>query len=228
MKTWIWAPVLLFSSWAAFGQYNGNKELWHHGMLHIVEYQLPINGTPFVDELYKKGTITIENPDGTMVEEKLMRFNAFTGDMEYLSEGTARALLKRENITVTLGDLVYEVHPYKVRGEIFRAYFNPLNEKDSKVVLYQRPLKHFRKPKIPDHGYEDAREPEYFDASEYYLSIDGAVMVEVTLNKRDLLRNLEAHRSELAAFMNEHDLNPRKLADAVAIVNYYNTLEALN
>ena len=124
--------------------------------------------------------------------------------------------------------LVYEVHPYKVRGEIFRAYFNPLNAKDQKVVLYQRPLKHFRKPKMPEHGYEDAREPEYFDASTYYLSIDGAAMVEVNLNKRDLLRNLEAHRSELAAFIEDNDLNLRKLSDAVAVVNYYNSLEALN
>lgn len=217
--------ALLWFAWAG-AQYNGNKEMRHHGMLHIVEYELPVNGSPYVDEIYKKGTITITNPNGVMTEEKLMRFNAFTGEMEYLAGDQPRSLLKRENITVSLDGNFYQVHPYRVQGEIFRGYFNPLNEEGT-VVLYKRPMKHFRKPKMPEHGYEDARDPEYFDASTYYLSMDGAPMVEVKLNKRDLLRELEAHKTELLTFIEDNGLNLRKPADALALVNYYNSLEAI-
>ncbi|MDG1570988.1 hypothetical protein OZ410_01570 [Robiginitalea sp. M366] len=225
MKRGILPLALLMCAWAG-AQYNGNKEMRHHGMLHIVEYELPVNGSPYVDEVYKKGTITIDNAKGTLEEEKLMRFNAFTGDMEYMADGKSRSLLRRENIHVVLDGLHYEVHPYRMKDEVFRAFFNPLNPGE-KVVLYQRPLKHFRKPKMPEHGYEDARDPEYFDASTYYLRIDGAPMVEVKLTKRDLLDHLEAHRGELVTYIRENDLNLRKLADAVALVRYFNTLEAL-
>ena len=52
-------------------------------------------------------------------------------------------------------------------------------------------------------------------------------MVEVKLNKRDLLRELEAHKTELLTFIEDNGLNLRKPADALALVNYYNSLEAI-
>lgn len=212
----------------ATAQYNGNKELRHHGMLLIVEYDLPVNGSPFVNEIYKKGTITIHNPQGTLKEERLMRFNAFTGDMEYLSPGgKAQTLLKRENIEVELEGLTYQVHPYKVNGEIYRGYFIPMNQGD-KVVLYKKPVKNYRKPAMPEHGYEEARKPEYFDASEYFLRTDGASMVPVTLSKKGLLSSLDGEEPALKAYISDHRLNLKDPKDALDLISYYNTLAAIN
>ena len=128
-------------SMAAAAQYNGNKEMRHHGMLLILEYELPINGTPYVNELYKKGTITIQNADRTLEEERLLRFNAFTGDMEYESPGgKVQTLLKRENIEVEMDGLTYQVHPYRVNGQIHRAYFIPMNRGETASVRSWRTL----------------------------------------------------------------------------------------
>ena len=219
--------VLLMST-AAAAQYNGNKEMRHHGMLLILEYELPINGTPYVNELYKKGTITIQNADRTLEEERLLRFNAFTGDMEYESPGgKVQTLLKRENIEVEMDGLTYQVHPYRVNGKIHRAYFIPMN-RGEKVVLYKKPIKNYRKPALPEHGYEEARKPEYFDASEYYLRIDGASMVPVKLTKRGLLSSLDDREPALKAYISDQQLNLRDPKDALSLINYYNSLASVN
>lgn len=227
MRNGVLLAVLLMSS-ALSAQYNGNKEVRSHGQLLIQEYELPVNGTPYVNEIFKKGTITIQNADKTLAEERLMRFNAFTGDMEYENPGgKTQTLLKRENIEVELDGLTYQVHPIKVNGEIHRGYFIPLNRGD-RVVLYKKPMKHYRKPALPEHGYEQARMPEYFEASEYYLSIDGAPMVPVTLSKKGLLNSLDGREPALKAYITDHRLNLRDPKDALSLISYYNTLAAVN
>lgn len=227
MKNGVIMAVLLMST-AMAAQYNGNQEMRNHGMLLIQEYELPVNGTPYVNEIYKKGTITIQNADRTLKEERLMRFNAFTGELEYQSPGgKTQTLLKRENIEVVLDGLNYQVHPFRVNGEIQRGYFIPMNSSD-RVVLYKKPIKHYRKPALPEHGYEEARMPEYFEASEYYLSIDGAPMVPVTLSKRGLLSSLDDREPALKAYINDHRLNLRNPKDALNLINFYNSLAAIN
>lgn len=222
MKNGMMMAALLMGL-AAAAQYNGNKEMWHHGMLLIHEYELPVNGTPYVNEIYKKGTITIQNADRTLEEERLMRFNAFTGDMEYESPGgKTQTLLKRENIVVELDGLTYQVHPYRVNGEILRGFFIQMNRGD-RVVLYKKPIKFYRKPALPEHGYEEARLPEYFEASEYFLSIDGAPMVPVKLSKKGLLGSLDRNPA-LKDYIDENHLNLRDPKDALDLINYYNSL----
>ena len=225
---WKFFMLALLGSLAVSAQFNGNKEQRTHGMLHIIEYQLPINGTPYVNEIFKKGTITIQNRDSKLVEDRLMRFNAFTGEMEYLGpDGKERTLLKRENITVELDGMAYEVHPYKEGREINRAYFIRLNDGD-KAVVYKKPIKYFRKGAMPEHGYEDAREPEYFDASEYYLRMDGASMVPLAMNKKGLLSALHNHREDVKKYVSDRHLNLRDAADAMQVIAYYNRLVAVN
>ena len=200
----------------------------HHSMLETMVYELPVKGSPYINEIFKKGTITIQNPNGKIVEERLMRFNAFTGEMEYLGPGgKERTLLKRENITVELEGIAYEVHPFREGREINRAFFMKLNDGD-KAVLYKKPVKNFRKAALPEHGYEDARDPKYFDASEYYLRVDGASMIPLTLNRKGLMNALDDHRADVKKYVNDQRLNLRLTDDALQVIAYYNRLVAIN
>lgn len=220
--------VVFLSAASVSAQYNGNKEMRHHGMLQIQEYELPVNGSPYQNELYKMGTITVRNPEDTLRQEKLMRFNAFTGDMEYLGQNNkAQNVLKRENIEIELEGKIYEIHPYKVNGVIYRGYFVPLNRGES-LVLYKKPLKHYRKPALPEHGYEEARKPEYFDASEYYLQIAGEGMVPIKLNRKNLLKSLGSKENALKSYISDRRLNLKNPEDVVALISYYNALATSN
>ena len=225
MKTIITTAACLLTL-VATAQFNGNKLTQYHGQFEVVLYDFPANGSQFLDEIYKKGTITIENPDSTLEEERLMRFNAFTGQMVYLGQnGEEQSLLKRENITVELDRLTFEVHPYREGAEIGRGYFIPMNP-EQQVVLYRRPIKHYRKPEVAEHGYEDTRMPAYFDASEYFIRKGDAPMEPVSLRKNSLLSALGDHRDALRDFVSENNLNLRKPEDALHLVVYYNTLLA--
>jgi hypothetical protein len=223
MKTGILAGLLL-SVLSVSGQYNGNKEMRHHGMLLIQEYDLPVNGSPYLNDIYKKGTITVRNPEDTLKQDKLMRFNAFTGDIEYLGQNEKpQNVLKRENIEVALDGQIFEVHPYRVNGIIYRGFFVPLNPGEP-VVLYKKPLKHYRKPALPEHGYEEARKPEYFDASEYYIQIAGEGMVPVRLNRKSILKSLGSRENALKSYISDKRLNLKNPEDVVNLISYYNAL----
>lgn len=220
--------LLMLTGVLASGQYNGNKEMRHHGMLLIQEIDLPVKGSPYLDEIYKKGTITVHNPQDTLIQERLMRFNAFTGDMEYIApNGKAQNVLRRENIQVKLNDFTYEVHPYRVNDIIYRGFFVPMNPGEA-VVLYKKPLKHYRKPALPEHGYEEARKPEYFDASEYYLRISDAGMVPIKLNQKSLLKVLGGNQQALKAYITKHRLNLKDPEDAIHLLSYYDNLASVN
>ncbi|MBC2838802.1 hypothetical protein [Robiginitalea sp. SC105] len=229
MKTKIlFISAVLGGALLASAQFNGNQWKQYDGMFEIVLYDLPVNGTPYLEEIYKKGTIIIENPDNTLKEERLMRFNAFTGQMLYLGpDGQEHSLLKRENITVELDDKTFEVHPVSKGGDIEREYFIPLNP-GQRVVLYQRPVKNYRRPALPEHGYEDTRKPEYFDASEFFLRIGDDPMEPISLRKASLIASLGNHRDTLKEYIARNNLNLRKLEDAMQLVAYYNSLEAVN
>ncbi len=228
MKKHIFLAFALGFGLLVSAQFNGNKLKLYDGMFEIVMYDLPVNGTPYLQEIYKKGTITIDNPGTTLQEERLMRFNAFTGQMLYLdADNEERSLLKRENITVELDGVTFEVHPVSKGGTIEREYFIPLNP-NQKAVLYQRPVKHFRKPALPAHGYEEARKPEYFDASEYYLRIGDAPMEPITLRKAALIASLGDHKATLKEYVSRNNLNIRKPGDAAQLVAYYNSIQAIN
>lgn len=225
MKTIITTAACLLTL-CATAQFNGNKLTQYHGQIEIVLYDFPTNGSQFLDEIYKKGTITIENPENTLEEERLMRFNAFTGQMVYLGpNGEEQSLLKRENIHVELDGLTFEVHSYREGNEIDRGYFIPMNA-SQEVVLYQRPIKHFQKPEVAEHGYEQTRMPAYIDASEYYIRKGDAPMKPVSLRKSSLLATLGDHRDALRDFVSENNLNVRNPEDALQLVIYYNTLLA--
>lgn len=220
--------LLMLTGVFATAQYNGNKEMRHHGMLLIQEIDLPVNGSPYLDEIYKKGTITVHNPEDTIKQERLMRFNAFTGDMEYIApNGKAQNVLRRENIEVQLEGVNYQIHPYRVNGVIYRGFFVPMNPGES-IVLYKKPLKFYRKPALPEHGYEEARKPEYFDASEYYLKVSDAGMIPVKLNRKSLLKTLGGNQQALKAYITEHRLNLKEAADALDLLSYYNALATAN
>ena len=203
-----------------FSQYNGNAQIMTHGQLELAFYDAPITGTQYLNELYQKGTAIIDNDKE---ESRLMRYNAYTDEIEFLSkEQKPLKLLKRENIIVNLDGKIYEVKLYYFKNKIAKGYFNPLNK--GEVVLYLQPKKRLSFAEAPDNGYDDLNPAKYEVKFEYYLKKGDKPLTKIEPGKKDILYYLSDRREEVKSFVSANKLKLRKVTDIIALLNYYNGL----
>jgi hypothetical protein len=202
----------------SFSQFNGNPQIMTHGQLELSFYDAPITGTQYLNEIYQKGTAIIDNDKE---ETRLMRYNAYTDEMEFLSkEQKPLKLLKRENIVVILDGITYEVKFYSFKNKIAKGYFNPLNK--GEVVLYLQPKKRLTYAEAPDNGYDDVNPAKYELKFEYYLKKGDQPITKIELGKKDIFYYLSDRSEDVKSFMLKNKLKLRKVEDIIALLNYYN------
>ena len=201
-----------------FTQYNGNALILSHGQLELAFYEAPTVGSQYLNEIYQEGTAII---DSSKEENRLMRYNAYTDEMEFLSkEQKPLRLLKRENIEVILNGKKYQVLYYNFKNKIAKGYFNPLNE--GEVVLYLQPKKRLSMAEAPDNGYDDLAPAKYENKFEYYLKNGDKPITKVEINRKAILNQLGDRREAIKSYIKENKLRLSKLEDVIEVLNYYN------
>lgn len=212
--------LFLFTFIGVTAQYNGNSFTMTHGQMELVYYDAPTVGSPYLDDMYKTGTTIISNNSET---KRLMRYNAFSDEMEFLSkQDKPLKLLKKENIVVELDGRTYKVYPYRYKGKNAKGYFNPLNE--GEVVLYLQPRKKLIPAENIEHGYDDIDPAQYLNDFNYYLKKGDNSLEKIDLGKKDILYVLKDRYDELKTFIKENDLKLRKESDALQVIAHYNAL----
>jgi len=181
---------------------------------------VPIEGSQYVSEIYKKGETLMGDKTQTSA---LMRYDAYNEVVEILDKGEPRELLRRKNIKAVIDDVVYEVVEFKEAGRTKLGYLNPLN--DGETILYYRPKKQFVQAKNPENGYEEYQPPTFLDVSLFYIKKGDKPAEKVSLNRGRILRTLADQKSILKKFIEEHDLSLNKVEDVAKVLVYYNTIK---
>jgi len=200
---------------------NNNKTITTHGQFYIHSNEVPILGSPYLNETYKQGETLISGKTQTAA---LMRYNAFNESVELLDRNSQkpRKLLRRKNISATFDGKTYLVLEYKEGNKKKLGYFNALNE--GKVKLLYRPKKMFLQAETPDNGYDVYDPPIFKDVSQYYFKIGEQTASLIKLRKRTLLRAIGDKEAILKPFIKKRKLNLSKEADVILLLNYYNSL----
>lgn len=212
--------LLLIGTQCALGQSEFAQAPLTPSQVGRVFRDVPIEGSQYVNEIYKKGETLMGEKTQTSA---LMRYDAYNEVVEILDKGEPRELLRRKSIKAIIDDVVYEVVEYKEAGRIKLGYLNPLN--DGETILYYRPKKQFVQAKNPENGYEDYQPPTFLDVSMFYIKKGDKPAEKVSLNKGRILRTLADQKSVLKKFIEEHDLNLNKVEDAAKVLAYYNSIK---
>ncbi len=204
----------------SFGQTVGNGDgITTDTQVGVVFKEIPIEGTQYVDKLYKKGETII---DGKTQTKALMRYDALNESVEILDENQRpRKLLRRKNIVAIIEGKTYEVVDFKNGPKTRSGYLNPLNP--GGVILYFRPQKVFVQAEKPENGYDTFDPPTYRDVSGYYLKKGDSPAEPIKLNRRSILKSLGGKTADLKKFVQDHSLNLTKEKDVVRLLNYYNS-----
>ncbi|MDC6387315.1 hypothetical protein PP182_01375 [Maribacter sp. PR1] len=202
---------------AGFGKSSG---VTTDAQLGISYNEVDVQGSPYVNELYKKGTTVVY---GKKAREALMRYNAYTDAIEIIDEnGKARSILRQRNIVATFGGKSYVVMGYLDEGKSKLGYFNPLNE--GHVELLWKPKKIFVQAENPDHGYDTFSPPTFKDVSRYYIRKEGKPAETFRLSKRSLLKYLDEESKNLKEYIRINNLNLKEEKDVIILIEYYNSL----
>ena len=203
-----------------FSQYNGNALILSHGQLELAFYEAPTVGSQYINEIYQEGTAII---DSSKVENRLMRYNAYTDEMEFLSkEQKPLRLLKRENIEVILNGKKYQVLYYYYKNKIAKGYFIPLNE--GKVVLYLQPKKRLTRAEAPGNGYDNLTPAKYENKFEYYLKKGDKPITKIEIGRKDILNQLGDRKEAIKSYIKENKIKLSKVEDVIEVLNYYNAV----
>ena len=207
----------------SFGQsteLGGRSNPGYDSQIGIVYKDIPIEGSQYFNEMYVVGNTFVNGRNVRL----LMRYNALTDQIEMKDKyQKSFNLLKRKDLEAKFGGKTYKILEYVENGEKKQGYFVPLNE--GHVVLLHKPRKAFAQAVKPENGYDEFTPPVYKDISAYYLKIGSQDPVEISLNKRHLLKYLNGNISGLKQFIADNDLRLRTEQEVILLLNYYNAFK---
>lgn len=204
----------------AFNDIQGNNRSWQDMQIGTVFKEVPIEGSPYMDELYRMGVASVNGKEISL----LMRYDAFKDQIELIDKrNKAFNLLKKDNIKAEIEGKTYKLVQYSDKGEKKLVYVNPLTT--GEVVLYFKPQKIFVQAEKPEHGYDDFDPPRYEDKHFYLIGRNGKAAEQIRLVKGPLLRFLRDKAPELRDYIARQELEFKTQEDAVKLINYYNSLQ---
>lgn len=214
------ALLLVFATAYSFGQISANEYVLTPAQMGVEYRELAIEGTPYINHIYKKGTTII---NGKSKNSALMRYDAVDEAIEILDQNQRpRKLLRRQNIQAVFDGMAYIVVEFQEGKNKKLGYLNPLNE--GETVLYYRPKKQLVEAQQPEHGYESYIPPTYKDISTYYIKHGDRPAERVKLGKNQILKKLDAKTSLLKKYISEHNLNLKKEHDVIRLLVHYNSM----
>lgn len=175
-------------------------------------------GSPYFKEEFSRGTVYMDG------EKKIignMRYNAFNSEVE-LQKGDSEytAILKRNNISIKIGNETYELLPYHddVHNNLRTGYFVPLNQ--GNISLLYKPEKKLRRGRAAATNYERTVPPRYIDVSSYYIRKGDEPATKIYLRKKYFYEVLG--KEKIQDYVKKNNLNLNNVEDIITLLQYYN------
>lgn len=191
--------------------------IWRNGTLD----EWPVEGIVYLDKQFRKGYALV---NGYKHEELLLRYDAYSDEIEYLDDGKRMLFQKSEHTEVSIDSVVYQFIDYFDRGNVKSGFFNPLNQDET--ILYLRNVKTVFY-KTPENGYESFVPPRFELKTSYYLKQkDRPAMPLNDLSKKEIFAVLWEHYSDLRKYARENKLRMRTEEEVIQVLNYYDSLQS--
>ncbi len=221
--------LLLSLAEACFGQdptstIDGNR-LDLKGSIVFVGNAVSIDGTPYYNESWSRGSITLLNKK--KYQGVSVKLNLQTDDVLYIDEETKKELiaLKGSVWEVEVGDpeknglLVRFRCGYPVIGNNdVKTYYQVLEE--GKATL----LKQLKKTIDEEKPFNSATVIRRYETEKSYFLFTGNSMLPLKRKKEDLLNVLADQNEKVDEFIRINKLNLKSDDHLAKIIQYYNTL----
>lgn len=187
-----------------------------------LQYIKIIEGTPFFNDKWMKGTVYFE--DGTGYTGLFLKIDMLKGNVHYMGENEAEFIVDEKLKRVVLTDTVTSksvefIHSdYWKNEQLARGWYQVL--KEGNASLYKLDKKIIRENK----RYGSSTTEQKIETSPLYVVKYIETMVPVKKWK-DLPGIFADRKKEIADYVRQNGLNGKSEADFINVVDYHNGLQ---
>lgn len=221
------ATVLLFSSIAIYSQHSQQQyqgTITDNNFTIVPTFDLRANdllGSSYINEQFL--AVKLINSDKTY----LMRYNAYTDEMEFEKDGKLFYLTKTYNFSINFEGLnkIYQVFSYQENNRAKDGYFVTLSKGDNFSLLLQEKIKYFGEVKARSGYTEDKPASLRRLKDKLFIGYKNNTASELPTKKNDLLKLFSSKSTEIEHYVKKNNLEFKKNEDLIQIFKYYNTLK---
>lgn len=180
----------------------------------------PDVGSPYYNDAFMLSEV--EN----YPEKLALRYNAYTGDMEFQQDGEVYTLLKEEYPKVLLGPQKkeYVYTPYEQNGNAQKGFLIKLNESETHPA-YKSERISYTEPREAKSHYDSDKPGIYKqEKPDYFIQWNGRIR-EVPANKKRFAKMFGSHEKRVLDFINKNKI---QLHSDTGITEISKFLDSLN
>lgn len=179
-----------------------------------------IEGTPYVDEEFRKGSLYFSRTLFTNLE---LRYNVYEGYFEFKSDDGFKYIDPRRTPvdTVWLNGDTYLYITFQSGKQMRQKFMKLISDSGTRVLLNHRVV--LSQPEAAK-GYEEAK-PARFEklADAVFIQHPGNSAREFK-GKKSMMQLFPEHHKQLSEFVKSEKLKLKKTGDIVRLVAYYDSL----
>jgi hypothetical protein len=179
-----------------------------------------IAGTPYLHKHFSSGRVVVQN--GTSSDGCLLRYNAYTDQIEHFDEGKIFELAPKDQVkSAEFDNHVFTCQKFKARGKTTDQYFEILS--NGKVSLYKRYTVQFI-PASNSFPYSATDSAHFASPVKTFYTSNGSGQLIRVRNGKELLKTLADKKNEVKNFIRTYHLTFDNEADMQKVISYYNGL----
>lgn len=175
-----------------------------------------IQGTPFLNENFQKGTVTLK---GNEVINVLLRYDVLNEDMEIrtgLDDEEIYLLPQKEGTEYTIGEENFRYRTLN-NGEQIKGYFRE-HYKGEKVEFLEKISAVITDPVKAQTGYQKDRPARIVLEEKYFLLLENGEVKEVKLKTKDFIKALPDSKA-VRAYLSENKV--KTIEDYKEMLEWY-------
>jgi hypothetical protein len=170
----------------------------------------------YLCEEWQAGTIKLK--DGTVLRDRMIRYNIYNQQMEYAYQGDTAAIGNPEDLSMLLiDDKQFVYRKFNCNDQVRQGYLELLVEGEYELLLH-RGIKY---------EYEEASEgsgtqTRYYQANRYFLSCHGKIAESLPDKRNKVIEMLDRDPKELKKYVKENNCKLRsqeEITDFFVFVN---------
>ena len=169
---------------------------------------------------WTKASVTLT--DGKYLSDRLVRYNIYNQQMEFVHEGDTAAFGDPEEIsTVVLNGHEFIYRDFEYEDEVKKGYFEVLVNGDCQLLLHRC---------IAFRLIEDCSDPNtnfvkehYYLSQKYFISENCKTAILLPNKKKEIIVMFENSDKDIKSFIKENKIKICKEEDLKDLISYYNS-----
>jgi len=172
----------------------------------------------YFDEKWTQGTVILK--DKTVIDDRLLRYNMYNQQMEFISGEDTAAFgnpLEITSINFDRHNFIYT--DYICHNEQKKGYFEVLVDSDCKLLLF-RCIKYKYVEECADPNTELLKETYYME-KKYFIARENKPAIQIPEKKKNVIELL-SDKEDIKSFIKENKIKVCHEDDLKELISYYN------